>query len=194
MADNRSLSSLHQPIVERETYTFDVAAGPGGIPPAEEQRLSGWFHALNLRPGDRLGVDDPFDDPAIRQSVAALAGRRGVLVGEAAPATAGELPPGMARIVLQRSRARVPGCPDWSAKSDVNLANATTSNYGCANNANLAAMVADPEHLLHGADDPGSTVVMTGNKAITSYREAPPTGERGLRPSSTLDAASSGGN
>jgi pilus assembly protein CpaD len=79
----------------------------------------------------------------------------------------------------------VPGCPDWSAKSDVNVRNATSTNYGCAINSNLAAMVANPEHLLKGAENTGSTTVMTSSKAIDSYREAPPTGEKGLKQEST---------
>ena len=86
---------------------------------------------------------------------------------------------------MTRSTAQVPGCPDWSAKSDANLRNATSSNFGCASNANLAAMVADPEHLLKGANGAGRTVVMSGNKAIDSYREAKPTGESGLKQNST---------
>ena len=46
-------------------------------------------------------------------------------------------------------------------------------------------MVADPEHLLKGAKGTGQTTVMSGNKAIDSYREAKPTGESGLKQNST---------
>ena len=102
-----------------------------------------------------------------------------------APVTTGEVSAGTARIVITRSTATVPGCPDWSARSDSNLRNAASSNYGCATNGNLAAMVADPEHLLKGANSAGRTVVMSGNKAIESYREAKPTGESGLKQNST---------
>jgi pilus assembly protein CpaD len=52
-------------------------------------------------------------------------------------------------------------------------------------NSNLAAMVADPEHLLHGAQGTGETVVLTSSKAIDSYRVAKPTGELGLKQTST---------
>ncbi|NOU03953.1 MAG: pilus assembly protein CpaD, partial [Novosphingobium sp.] len=50
---------------------------------------------------------------------------------------------------------------------------------------NLAAMVADPEHLLKGATGNGSTTVMSSTKAIDSYRKAPPTGENGIKQTST---------
>jgi pilus assembly protein CpaD len=49
--------------------------------------------------------------------------------------------------------------------------------FGCAINSNFAAMVADPEHLLHGAEGTGETVVMSSTKAIESYREQAPTGK-----------------
>jgi pilus assembly protein CpaD len=74
----------------------------------------------------------------------------------------------------------VPGCPDWSDQSSSYNNNATHSNFGCAVNGNLAAMVADPEHLLKGAAGSGETVVMSSNKAISTYREAKPTGAGGL--------------
>ena len=86
---------------------------------------------------------------------------------------------------VSRSSATVPNCPNWAAKSDTNLSNATYTNYGCAVNSNLAAMVADPEHLLHGAKGTGETVVMSSSKAIGSYREAKPTGEQGLKQNTT---------
>lgn len=194
MPRNRGLESLHQPVVERRTYTLDLASGAGGLPFTEQQRLDGWFEALELGTGDRVAIDDPAGDPATREIVAALAARRGVLVGGLAPPTAGEVLPGTARVVISRTVAHVPGCPDWSAKSDVNLANATYPNFGCAVHANLAAMVADPEDLLRGAADRGTTVGMSASKAIESYRRAPPTGERGLSSTSSMSGGGSTGS
>jgi pilus assembly protein CpaD len=189
-ADNRSLDSVHQPIVGRSNYTLDVATYGGALALPEQRRLAGWFDALDLRYGDRVSVDDPSGSEATREAVAALAARHGLLVSYDAPVTPGQVAPGTARVVVSRATATVPGCPDWKSKSDTNLANATYSNYGCASNSNLAAMVADPEHLLHGATGTGETVVMSSSKAISSYREQKPTGEKGLKESAT----SEGGN
>ena len=185
MATNRGLESLKQPVVSRNNYTLDVASYGGGLSLPEQRRLAGWFEALDLRYGDRVSVDDPGGSGATREAVAALAARHGLLVSDDAPATAGQIAPGSARVVVTRSAAQVPGCPDWSAKSDVNLGNATYPGYGCGVNSNLAAMVADPEHLLRGAKGTGETVVLTSSKAIDSYREAKPTGEKGLKQNST---------
>ena len=55
-------------------------------------------------------------------------------------------------------------------------------------NSNIAAMIADPEHLLKGAEGTGETVVMSHTKAIESYRETAPTGAGGL------PTVASGGN
>lgn len=184
-ATNRMLESVHQPVVERQNFTLDLTTGPGGMSLPEQRRLAGWFEAMDLRYGDRVTIDDPLKSPATRAAVEAVVARYGLLVGDDAPATAGYVNAGSARIVLTRSTARVPGCPDWSVKSDVNLNNASSSNYGCASNANLAAMVANPEHLLKGEKGTGETTVMSSTKAIDSYREAKPTGEGGLKQNST---------
>lgn len=182
---NPSLDSVHQPVVSRTNYALDITAGPAGISIPEQRRLAGWFEALDLRYGDRITLDDPLNDSAARAAIEAVAGRYGVLLGDQAPVTPGTITPGTVRVVVTRSTASVPGCPDWSAKSDGTLHNATSTNYGCATNANMAAMIADPEHLLKGASSKGVTTVMSSTKAIDSYREAPPTGEQGLSKNST---------
>ena len=184
-ATNRGLESLNQPVVSRTNYTLDVASYGGAMSLPEQRRLAGWFDALDLRYGDRVSIDDPGASGATRDAVAAIAARFGLLVGEEAPVTSGQIAPGSVRVVVSRSSATVPNCPNWSAKSDTNLNNATYPNYGCAVNSNLASMVADPQHLLHGAKGSGETVVLTSSKAIDSYREAKPTGEKGLKANST---------
>lgn len=185
MPTNRSLDSVHQPVVERTNFTLDVATGAGGLSYTEQARLSGWFEAMDLRYGDRVSIDDPMASSETRASVEALASRYGMLVNNETPVTSGNVGAGNARIIVSRVTARVPGCPDWSAKSDVNLNNATSTNYGCSVNSNLAAMVANPEHLVSGASDASGTVLMSSNKAIDSYREAKPTGEKGLTQNAT---------
>ena len=185
MPSNRSLESTHQAVVTTSKYTLDVAAGPGGMSVPEQRRLSGWFEAMDLRYGDRIYVDDPMKSPTTRNAIEAVAGRYGMLVGGEAPVTPGDLSPGAVRVIVTRSSATVPGCPDWSNNSDTNLGNATNANYGCAVNSNMAAMIADPSHLLHGARGDGSTTVMSGTKAIDSYRSTPPSGEKGLKEQSS---------
>lgn len=185
MPTNKSLNSTKQPVVERTNFTLDVRTSGGGLSVPEQQRLSGWFQAMDLRYGDRVSIDDPSMSGATRDAIAQLAARHGILVSEGAPVTPGYVTPGTARVVLTRSTASVPGCPDWSAKSDMNYNNATSPGYGCAVNSNLAGMVANPEDLIRGQKGSGETVVATSNKAIGSYRDQKPTGEGGLKKTTT---------
>lgn len=177
---NRALDSVHQPVVERSTFTFDVTTLPGGgLPLGEQRRLAGWLEALDLSAGDRVTVDDPADAPATRGAVEAITGRWGLLLADTAPVTGGEVAAGTARVVVSRTLASVPGCPNWDDKSDGNPSNATSRNYGCAVNGNLAAMVADKEDLVRGQRGTGQTVVMSATKAIDAFRTRAPTGASG---------------
>jgi pilus assembly protein CpaD len=185
---NRSIESVHQPVVERTSYTLDVNAGMGGLPVTEQKRLDDWFDAMDLRYGDRIAVDDPQTNPTTYAIVQDIAARHGVLLSRDVPVTPGYVSAGSVRVIVSRSTASVPGCPNWSRKSDTNFESATSANFGCSINSNLASMVADPEHLVKGSSNKGDTVVMSSNKAIDLYRETAPTG------GSALKAASTGGN
>jgi pilus assembly protein CpaD len=186
---NRSLDSVKQPVVDQQTYSLELAATSSGLPVSEQHRLADWFDSMNLRYGDRIGVDDATASAAVRGDVGKIAGRYGLLVGDGAPVTEGYVDPGKIRVVVTRSRAYVPGCPDWSGRMSANYNNATSDGFGCAVNSNLAAMVANPEDLIHGQEGNGETVIMTSVKAIESYRERVPTGAAG-----TVKAVSSEGN
>ena len=192
MPTNRALDSVHQPVVQRDNYTIDLATDVGaGLSIAEQRRLAGWFETMNLSYGDKVAVDDPTESPDVRSAIESVSGRFGLKLVPTAPVTQGEVYPGTVRVVVTRTIASVPGCPDWSAKSDANITNGTSKNYGCAVNGNLAAMVANKEDLVHGAQARGETVVMSSSKAIESYRAMEPTGKGGLKETSSK---SGGGN
>ncbi|RVQ66463.1 pilus assembly protein CpaD [Croceicoccus ponticola] len=177
VATNRSLYSDNQPVVSRTNYVFDVQTSASGIPTSEQRRLTDWFDALDLGYGDKVSVDARSLSIAARDDLAELADNEGFLLNTTSPVIDGVVAPGVARVVVTRSVASVPNCPNWSAQSDSNPNNATSPGYGCAINGNLAAMIADPEDLLRGQRGSGETVVMSSTKAIEAYREAKTTGE-----------------
>ncbi|ANU08600.1 CpaD family pilus assembly protein [Paraurantiacibacter namhicola] len=177
---NRSLNSVNQPVVERQSYALDLRATAAGLPVTEQQRLNDWFSSMGVGYGARVAIDDPSGNRAVAEDVAAIAGRYGLLVQPGAPVTAGYVEPGTVRVTITRSVAYVPGCPNWSDKAPDFGKNATSQGFGCAVNSNMAAMVADPEHLIRGADGNGNTVIMSSNKAIETYRDQQPTGAGGL--------------
>ena len=176
---NRSLYSVHQPVVETSSFALDLAAGSGGLPMPEQRRLADWVEALDAGAGDRLAIDGLVLSDAVRADVSAIIGRRGLVLSDAAPVTTGGIAPGAVRVTLTRAKAHVPGCPEWGERRGT-PGSTTSTNYGCAVNGNLAAMIADPQHLLEGAKDTGNTVVMTSNKAIEAYRGETNTGVGGL--------------
>ncbi|WP_420607805.1 CpaD family pilus assembly protein [Novosphingopyxis sp.] len=153
---NRTVYSVHQPVVTRANYAIDLNAG-GGLAPAERQRLGEWMTSLGAGYGDRVAIDygSGYGDASTEAAVADVAADFDVQVAQTAPVTAGAVVPGTVRVVLTRSTASVPSCPDWSKKSEANYDGGNHSNYGCATNSNLAAMIADPEDLVRGQDDHG---------------------------------------
>lgn len=174
---NRSLESVHQPVVSNSIYQFDVAAVNGELPPSEQGRLQGWFDAMGIRYGDRVAIEDSslYGASSAQATVRSMVERRGLLLSPQAPVTTGAVPEGHLRIVVTRASASVPGCPNWDSKSSINPVNATSSNYGCATNSNLAAMVADPNDLIKGARDTGHDPA-AATRAIQTYRTKPQTG------------------
>jgi pilus assembly protein CpaD len=184
---NRGLESVHQPVVTRSDFAFDVNTASDGLASGDAARLTGWFDALNLGYGDKVAVDlgNNYSDGAAKAAIASLAARYGLLLQDTAPMLSGEVAPGTARVVVSRSKAAVPGCPDWSTNRGPNYMNNTTSNYGCAVNTNLAAMVADPEDLIRGKTGDGTSDAAASAKALKMYRTTAPTGAAGLKSETT---------
>lgn len=176
----QGVAAVNVPVVTSADYVFDAAAPDGVLAPGQAERLNGWFQGLGLGYGDSVYVDGMYADAA-RGQVASIAGQYGMLVSPGAPVTAGAVQPGMVRVVVSRRRAEVPGCPNWSRPSQPNFNNESMSNYGCAVNSNLAAMIANPEDLIHGREGSGVTDTTTSNKAIEYYRSQVPSGSKGLQ-------------
>jgi pilus assembly protein CpaD len=181
---NPSLYSVNQPVVQRTDFALDLAAG-GGVPASEKARLADWFESLRVGYGDRVYVDEAgYGDRQSRADVAEVAADYGLLLSHGAPVSAGSAAPGMVRVIVSRTDASVPGCPVWEDEL-VGAPERTASNYGCATNSNLAAMIADPNDLVLGqtGDDRGGSV--QGSKAVKLYRDRVPTGSGGLKSEKT---------
>lgn len=183
---NRGVESVHQPVVSKSNYVLDVNSGYEGLAPGETSRVAGWFESLRLGYGDHVSIDAAgTNDAAAREAVGDVASRYGLLIDPTAPVTSGEIPAGKVRVVVSRTTARVPNCPDWSDKGGNDLNSNSMSNYGCAINSNLAAMVANPEDLIYGQRATGANDASTAAKAIKSYRDRPATGAGPLKQESS---------
>jgi pilus assembly protein CpaD len=183
---NPSLSSVNQPVVQRTDYVLDINSTGSGIPADEQQRLGQWFETLQLRYGDAVSIDQAagYADPGSRQDISDVAAQYGLLLTEGAPITAGGVQPGSVRVIVSRTSASVPGCPIWQDPV-VGAPLKTSTNFGCATNSNLAAMIADPNDLVLGQTGSSDGNTTASNKAIKAYRTAVPTGAGGLKSEKT---------
>lgn len=180
-ANNFSVYSLHQPVVEHTNFVFDVRLEGDRVPDAELQRLTAWFHSIDVRYGDRLTIDEPrgYESAGARADVAQVAADFGLLIADGAPVTQGNVEPGTVRIVASRASARVEGCPSWT-DTGIDSPVRTGANYGCAINSNLAAMIANPDDLVRGQDGSSRDSAVVAGRAIRTYRERVPTGSQPL--------------
>ncbi len=176
---SRGLDSLNQPVVQRTDYLLDLADN-GGLSDADMGRLDSWFESLALGYGDHIFVDR--GTGAGRQDVASVAAAYGLLMSPGAPILEGDVPMGAVRVIVSRTTASVPNCPNYDRQRGPS---STSSNYGCAVNSNLAAMIADPDDLVLGQTGSVYGDANTSSKAIRLYRQTAPTGSKGLTDVST---------
>jgi pilus assembly protein CpaD len=178
--ENRGLESVHQPIVTRTDEAIDLATAAGGLPPSEDRRLASWLDALRVGYGDHVTLDGGTGQgDGVRTAIATIVARHGLLLEGAPPVTAGPIAAGTVRLIVSRNRAFVPGCPDWSSASRPFVDGSTDSNYGCAANASLAAMVADPGDLLAGRQGHATLGTRASLRALKAYNDLVPTGVSG---------------
>ncbi|WP_425228102.1 CpaD family pilus assembly protein [Sphingomonas sp.] len=186
---NRGLESVHQAVVSRQDFVLDLQAGGDGLAGGERGRLDGWLSSMRLGYGDKVTIDDPVGRGGVRTDVAQTVAAYGLLLSEERPVTGAPVAPGTIRVVVSRAHAAVPGCPDWSRDSSVDFNQNTSSNFGCGVNASLAAMIAQPEDLVHGSG-PGAVDARSSAKAIDAYRRAAPSGAGGA----TVQSPGTGGH
>lgn len=189
-SNNPSMYSVHQPVVQRTDFVLDLDASGDSLSDSERARLAAWLDTIELRYGDRLFVEEArnYPSPRARMGVAGLVAEYGMFLQPgAAPVVAGSTAPGTIRVIASRATASVPGCPDWAEKASPTVT--TSTNYGCATNANLAAMIADPNDLVLGQQGNNSGSAGTANRAVRVYRDRTPTGTGTLQSPSTRQGA-----
>ena len=137
--------------VSRQTYEARFAPGSASLGPAETTRLARFVAAGGIQQQDRVAFEQPdvLGKLSEQRRNALLKALRTNGVG-ASVSIAAAPKVGRDRVVLEIERgvAIAPPCPDWS-KPPIDYSAQVSSNFGCANAANLAAMVADPADLLH---------------------------------------------
>ena len=184
--NNPTLYSVHQPVVQRTDFVMDVATSGDRLAAAEQERLRAWFASIGAAYGDRISIDEPRgnESASVRADIASIAADYGLLLSDGAPVLSGEVRPGTVRVIASRATASVPDCPEWGEDQMTPTVN-TSSNFGCATNTNLAAMIGNPEDLIHGQVAGGAGSAIVAGRAVRVYRDREPTGTRPLQNTST---------
>ena len=167
---NPGMASAKAAVVAQTIIVHDLGyAGTDGLSNDQRKSLAEWFEGIGVRYGDRVSVDDSGSGSGARRAaIASVLAGYGLLLNDQVPVTVGAGSAG-ARVVVMRATANVPGCPDWSRPSHIEFEASTMSNYGCASEGNLAAMVVDANDLVSGKPHSG-TDALTTVKAIETYR------------------------
>ncbi|MGI9435952.1 MAG: CpaD family pilus assembly lipoprotein [Geminicoccaceae bacterium] len=140
----------------------------------EQDRLIAFLDAVQPTSDDNVRIDGHADERASDLYNLDLAGRRidavrrflgeigfsGLAVqassfGERVPADAGDHSGAWSKnrrveLVFERYMVTPPACPDWSRHSGTDFANQPHTNFGCATEANLGLMIANPRDLVRG--------------------------------------------
>jgi pilus assembly protein CpaD len=162
--------------VERAQYrhTVHFATDQADLTAIEQERLLTFLQTVAPTPQDTMVIEGHADERAGDLYNLELASRRitsvggflqdhglgGITVhasafGERVPAAEGSDSEAWRQnrrveLVLERHLVELPPCPDWSRESGLDFSNLPGSNFGCATQANLGMMVANPSDLVRG--------------------------------------------
>lgn len=160
----------------RLAHTVRFAPNAAALTPGETTSLASFLDDSDIVYGDHVFLETPPGNhlsTARQAAIRRVLARRGVLM-TTVPATrapGGERPPAGDEMTVQLERYVVtpPNCPDWSKPPGGDPTNSVSSNFGCATEANLGMMVAEPRDLLAGRQ-PGPPDAEPALRAIRNYR------------------------
>jgi pilus assembly protein CpaD len=151
-----SVETPHRPQLSQERIIHRVQmANDGSLGLQEETALTAFMAALRPRYGDRVLIEDSMAQGQDTRftNVARVISRFGLTLQPPSARITQPTAVGEVRVVVLRSVASQPGCPDWSrGVLAINATNEISSNYGCATVGNLAHMLADPNDLVQGQE------------------------------------------
>jgi pilus assembly protein CpaD len=133
--------------VQLVSLDHDIAFSRGAeeLSAAQTVGLANFLGTNGIRAGDSVTV--AASAGASERRAVVLAALRQYRIA-AVSQTDANLPSGVVHIHVDHTVVTVPNCPDWSKPETDEPDNRTSSNLGCATEANLAAMVANPTDLV----------------------------------------------
>ncbi len=142
----------------RIPYNIRFADGETALSEREIIRLNHFLRTSNITHGDEFSMDFPLDrngelsetDTKRLTYLSNLLKDSGLYLSGGVTPYGTEPSVNEGRLLITKYVVTTPECGDWSQKPYPNHENAPISNLGCANQANLGLMVANPRDLIIG--------------------------------------------
>lgn len=161
-------ADLHRPVVTQEIARLDIAPPYNGVSAADAGPIAAFLREHRAIGHGPLLISAPGGEgPAIADGVAAIANNMGLPAPEmalTAPVAGAAYSLSFVRYVAQIEQCGLV----WESLGQMPRSEAWT-NFGCATNANLAAMIADPADLI-GPRVMGPADAQRGTTVLQSYR------------------------
>lgn len=130
-------------------HTVGFLGGKAIPSDAEFDRLDAFLNGIILKYGDTVTLRGAAESR--RETLAIYIERLGLPIDiRSEPGTKTEATAKKVSVTVERHTVTPPGCPNWSNFHGNEQRNAPGSNYGCATDAALGYMIANPRDLIEG--------------------------------------------
>jgi len=164
--------------VDMVQYSHDVNFSGGKSIPTDPEfdRLDAFVQSIQMGYGDQITLRG--SAPERREVLAAYIQRLGLPVSvKMIPGGKAEVAANKVSVQVERHVVTPPSCPNWSNFPGNEQRNTPGSNYGCAVDASLGYMIANPRDLVEG-QVPGPALgkpVIEAQRRYQNGRVTPPT-------------------
>lgn len=160
----------------RIPYSVNFEDGSEVLSKVEISRLNNFLATSNITYGNEFSMDFPLDrngnlsdiDTKRLSYISNLLKDSGLYMSEKVTPFGMEPRVNTGRLIVSKYVVTLPEC-GWSQPSYPNYENAPTSNFGCASQANLGLMIANPKDLLTGQSG-GKTNAERAAFAVERYQ------------------------
>lgn len=160
----------------RVPYNLNFNGNDVALSTTEIGRLNHFLKTSNITYGDEFSMDFPLelngDLSELNENrlayISNLLKDSGLYMSNTVTPYGMEPKNNSGRLLISRYVITLPECGDWRQPSYPNYENASLANLGCASQANLGLMVANPRDLITG--NSGSSNAERAAKAVETYQ------------------------